>query len=183
MSLESGLKTVNDTVHVINITLNDTSRSMSMAVHNLTRRVDNIEDLDSKFWIPTAIAIFAIGVSVYQFFRQTKNATFSQVEQNIDSARLFLTEKALELTNNNSTNLKALDACEEHLFNKLDDGCRKFFKYKLNRKEFKYKYNDVIADYIEKYPDKFASQINKYEYMVMFYKKMHKTIKQGDKTN
>ena len=47
------------TISTINITLD-----------NLTSRIDNLESLDYKFWIPTGIAIISVLYSIYQVWFQ-----------------------------------------------------------------------------------------------------------------
>lgn len=150
--------------------------NLNLALYNLTKRVDQIDSLDYKFWIPTVIAVISILSSAFLLFVQNRRSMFATIEQNIDKARLTLNEKAITLTssNNINTNMQKLiiDTYLEHLLNKYDGACEKFNKHKICRREFKQKYHNSIVQIVEQYKSEFGAA-TAYNNILLYYKKQH----------
>lgn len=147
--------------------------SINNALYNLTCRVDSIENLDYKFWIPTVIALISIAYSIYQVWIQNKREILFNIENKIDDAQLQLANKVLELVDNLTTKdikLKIIDVYIENLINKYDDGCRKYNQYKISRKEFKHKYHQSIIRIFNEYSDKFSNSTS-YINIINYYNK------------
>ena len=150
--------------------------TINITLRNLTERVNNIENLDYKFWIPTSIALVSIGYSIYQVWFQNRRELFFNVENKIDDARIALTSKTIELLDSVSSNdvkLKILDVYIENLLNKYDDGCRKYKQYKISRKEFKHKYHSSIVKIFEENVDKFPPSTT-FINVLNYYNKEHR---------
>lgn len=152
-----------------------TIETINITLKNITDRVDNIENLDYKFWIPTLIALISVLYSIYQVCFQNKRELFFNIEDKIDKARLELTTQTIELLDCNKSNdvkKKILNVYLENLLNKYDDGCRKCNQNKISKKEFKHKYHKSIVKLVEENLDKFPSTTS-YINMLNYFNKEH----------
>lgn len=149
--------------------------SINLAIKNLTSRIDNVENLDYKFWIPTIIAIGSILYSIYQIHIQNKRELYFNLEDKIDNSRLLLTDKSISIANSPDdieTKLKLIDVYVEDLLNKYDGACRYYNRNKINKKEFEHKYNASIIKLVEQYKIKFDAT-TPYNNMLKYYKEKH----------
>lgn len=141
----------------------------------LLERVSNLEKIGFEFYLPLVISSLALSVTIYHFILKRRHETFDRIENNIDNARVYLFQTIIEVSKNteidNIIAEKIIKTVTEHLFNKFDDACRKYNKNKIDRKEFRHKYHQVIVDLVNNNKSNFETNLAKHSNMLEYYQK------------
>lgn len=140
--------------------------------------------------ISNIIAFAALFVSVITLWRSnvsTKDNVLQNIKMNIDNAKSQYENLSMELTSlsakenrtadeNKELELKKkiTDSAFEKVLNAYEDGCSKYFRNKVNKKEFEEKYNMDIINYIKEFSDSFKEPQTHYNSMLNYYKLNYK---------
>lgn len=141
-------------------------------------------------WLPILIAFFALVVSIISLLcgnASRKDVALQNIKMNIDNAKSQYENVSMELTslgakkNRNADEDRELelkkkiaDSAFEKVLNAYEDGCSKYFRKKVNQKEFENKYNMDIINYIQKFTDYFKEPETHYNSMLEYHKKNFK---------
>ena len=163
------------------------------ALAQLSKRIDALEGIGYKFWIPAIISLIAVlisGFSASQTRKQSMTSRLQGVKNNIDLAKAQLESLSMELAplkakktptadekRELDLKLQVYESALERLLNAYNDACDKFFKKQINKQDFMDLYHQDIRDYIEKVPDKFQAPLTRFDKMVQYYNERHKNAK------
>lgn len=143
----------------------------------LVERVTNLETLGLEFYLPLVISALALFITLYHFILKRRYETFDRIENNIDNARVYLFQTIIEVSKDTNMDSviaeKIIKTANEHLLNKFDDACRKYNKNKIDKKEFKHKYHQVIVDLVNNNRPNFETNLAKHSNMLEYYQKEH----------
>lgn len=159
----------------------------------LSKRIDAIESLGLRFWIPVIVSAGALATSIFAIWqnqRQRKDQALQSIKTNVDvakaqvetlsmniaslTAKLSKSEeesKELEIKN------QAIASATERLLNAYNDGCDKFFKKQVNKQDFADLFSEDISLYIREFPSKFSEPQTSYSRMIEYHKNHIKKIK------
>lgn len=146
-------------------------------INCLIERVNDLEVLGLSFYLPLFISVLALIITVYHFILKRRYENFDRIENNIDNARVYLFQTIIEISKDyNMDDVirdKIIKTATEHLLNKFDDACRKYNKNKIDKKEFKHKYHQVIVDLVNNNRPNFETNLAKHSNMLEYYQKEH----------
>lgn len=159
----------------------------------LSKRIDALEALGLRFWVPVVISIGALGTSflaIRQNFTQRKAQALQAIKTNVDVAKAQVEtlsmgiaqlvaktnrsqeeEKELEIKN------QAVNSSIERLLNAYNDGCDKFYKKQVDRQDFADLFSVDIALYIKKFPNKFSEPLTSYSRMIEYHRNHIKKVR------
>lgn len=162
-------------------------------IEQLSKRVDALEGVGYRFWLPFGISIVAVGVSIYaslQSKKQSRAARLQGVKNNIDLAKAQLESLSMEVAplkakktptadekRELELKLQVYESALERLLNAYNDGCDRFFKKQVDRQDFMDLYHQDIRDYVEQVPDKFQPPLTRFDNIVRYYDEKHKKAK------
>ena len=174
--------------------INNTDEITVSLMNSLLSRIDSLEKFSSATWITIGISVIAIVLSIISLIKNNsvaKDNALENIKRNIDTAKTqyeTLCMQVAELkakanpSNDEKTELElkmsVLNSAFEKVLNAYDDGCSLFYKGKINKKDFKEKYQSDIQDYVKRFPEKYTEPLTAYGNVVRFHKeeiKMQKT--------
>ena len=155
-------------------------------INSILTRIDSLEKFTFTTWITIGLSAIAIFISIFSLIKNnsvSKDNALENIKRNIDSSKTqyeTLSMQVAELmaksnpTKEQKEELKLkkaiLDSAFEKVLNSYEDGCSLFYKKKINKKDFKEKYQLDIQDYVERFPDKYSEPLTLYGNVVKFYK-------------
>jgi hypothetical protein len=155
-------------------------------INSILLRIDSIEHFSYTNWITIAISFVAIVISFFSLKKNnsvTKDNALENIKRNIDTAKTQYETLCMQVaeskSNTNPTEDEKraleiknsiLDSAFEKVLNAYEDGCSLFYKGKVNKKDFKEKYQLDIQDYVKRFPDKFTEPLTSYTNVVKFHK-------------
>ena len=141
-------------------------------------------------WLPIIIAFLALLISALSLLKSsisTKDNILQNIKMNIDTAKTQYENLSMELAslaakrNKNADENRELDikkkitdSAFEKVLNAYEDGCSKYFKGKVNKKDFEEKYNMDIINYIKEFPDYFKEPETHYNSMLVYNRRNYK---------
>lgn len=162
-------------------------------ITDILKRVQSIENMSKYSWITIAISIAALAIS---YFAYRKNSTIARdnalmnIKTNIDNSKTNYERLSMEvaalMAKKDKTQTeeeeyqikqKILDSSFGTVMNAYDDGCTRYYKRKVNKKEFEEKYHLDIVKYVEQFPEMFAEPLTHYGKILRYYKENHKKQK------
>jgi hypothetical protein len=169
------------------------SGDLVLLVLELSKRIDALEGVGYKFWVPIVVSIVAVLVSAFSIHmnrNQSKISGLQAIKGNINLAKAQIETLSMELAplkaKKNQTadekrelelKLQVYDSAIERLLNGYNDGCDRFFKGQDHKKHYMDIYHQDIRDYVEKIPDKFQGPLTRFDHMLKYYNDKHKQAK------
>ena len=155
-------------------------------INSILARIDSIEKFSFTTLVTIAISFIAIVISIISFSKNNsvaKDNALENIKRNIDTAKTQYENLCMQVadlkaktnpTEDEQKELKIknsiLDSSFEKVLNAYEDGCSLFYKRKVNKKDFKEKYQLDIQDYVTKFSDKYAEPLTSYGNVVRFHK-------------
>ncbi|GEM_PF-1982774 len=155
-------------------------------INNLLSRIDSLEKFSFTTWVTIGISFIALILSIISLRKNNslaKDNALENIKRNIDAAKTQYETLAMEIaslqaktnpTNDEKKELEIknaiLESALEKVLNAYDNGCSLFYKGKINKKDFKEKYQLDIQNYVKKFPEKYNEPLTTYGDVVRFYK-------------
>lgn len=152
--------------------------------------ISNLDKSNIISWLPIIIAFVALLVSIIALWRNnvsSKDNALQNIKTNIDNAKsqyenLSMESSSLYARKNRTADenselklkKKITDSAFEKVLNAYEDGCSKYFKNKVDKKEFEEKYNMDIINYIKEFPNFFKEPETHYNSMLDYHKLNYK---------
>lgn len=172
--------------------------------NQLAKRLDALEGVSYKFWIPVIISAIAALLSVWAIIVGKKNArkaieqtaknakavSLQTTKSNIDMAKAQFETVSMELAplkakmNPSPDERRELDIKQqiletvlERLLNGYNTGCALFYKDEVNRQDFSDMYHADIGRYVNGFPEKFTGPLTGFDSMLKYFNEYHKKTK------
>lgn len=155
-------------------------------INNLLSRIDSLEMFSFTTWVTIGISFIALILSIISLRKNNslaKDNALENIKRNIDAAKTQYETLAMEIaslqaktnpTNDEKEELKIksaiLESALEKVLNAYDNGCSLFYKGKINKNDFKERYQLDIQDYVKEFPEKYSEPLTTYGNVVRFYK-------------
>lgn len=155
-------------------------------INNLLSRIDSLEMFSFTTWVTIGISFIALILSIISLRKNNslaKDNALENIKRNIDAAKTQYETLAMEIaslqaktnpTNDEKEELKIksaiLESALEKVLNAYDNGCSLFYKGKINKNDFKERYQLDIQDYVKEFPEKYNEPLTTYGNVVRFYK-------------
>lgn len=156
----------------------------------INKIISHLNKTNIVTWLPIIIAFFALLISAISLLKSsvsTKDNLLQNIKMNIDTAKmqyenLSMESASLAAKKNKSADenrelelkRKILESALEKVLNAYEDGCSKYFKNKVNKKDFEEKYNMDIINYIKEFPGYFKEPETHYNSMLNYNKQHYK---------
>ena len=140
-------------------------------INNLLSRIDSLEMFSFTTWVTIGISFIALILSIISLRKNNslaKDNALENIKRNIDAAKTQYETLAMEIaslqaktnpTNDEKEELKIksaiLESALEKVLNAYDNGCSLFYKGKINKNDFKERYQLDIQDYVKEFPEKY----------------------------
>jgi Zn-dependent M32 family carboxypeptidase len=161
-----------------------------LIINDIIRRIGNLEKTTVLSILSIIISLIAGAVSILSYLKNnsvTKDNALTNVKLNIDTSKSHYENLCMETANLHAKKSRTADEerelelrktiCDsafEKVLNAYEDGCDRFFKNKVNKRDFKEKYHPDIVKYVEEFPEMFSEPLTAYNEILDYYKKNHK---------
>jgi len=156
------------------------------------RRIENLEKTTFLSILSIIVSVFAVIVGILSYLKNssvTKDNALTNIKSNIDTAKSHYENLSMETaklkvkidkTEQEERELELkrtiCDSAFEKVLNAYEDGCDRFFKNKVDKKDFREKYHTDIVKYVEEFPKEFSEPLTSYNRILAYYKRNHKMI-------
>ncbi len=144
--------------------------------HNLTQRIDNVENLDIKFILPIVVSILIPLVNwivvKYSYKKDKQSRILNELVNQYE-----ITENVFVETYDSKKSKTFKNYLLEKVLNKIENACYEYNKGNVDKKDFNHTFKYKIESYYETFPEYYrteSTELSSYNDTIKYYNKLNK---------
>lgn len=155
---------------IINSYGNKNDSIINCLSHNLTKRIDDIQNIDYKFWFPIVVTILLAIINWiivdYSYRKDKKRSILSNISQEYNAA-----ESEFIKISKNETDKDIINYHLEVVLNIIENMCYEYCKKNVVYADFNHRFKNKIIEYYRMFPE-YYGDISEYYSTIKYYEKI-----------